>query len=256
MTKLKVMSYNIRYNNPQDGINAWPNRKARVTQLIKNHKPHLIGLQEVLQEQLEFLQSELSDYHYVGVARNDGKQAGEYAPIFYLKDSFELQDNATFWLSETPNQIGTIGWDASLPRIATWANFKHKATKQSFYHFNTHFDHKGQKAREKSSQLLLTQIKQKSNNQATIVTGDFNLEPNSTAYKTLSTTLKDSFTNATNHDGSSATCLEFKVGETKGVRIDYIFHTQDFKATSYQAITQNRNGYYPSDHLPIITELN
>lgn len=256
MTKLKVMSYNIRYNNPQDGINAWPNRKARVSQIVKQHKPDIMGLQEVLQEQLEYLNHELSDYHYIGVARDDGKQAGEYAPIFYLKDKFELQDSGTFWLSETPNQIGSVGWDASLPRIATWTKLKNNKTQQSFYHFNTHFDHKGQTSREKSAELLLKQINLKTNNQTTLVTGDFNLQPDSNTYQTLNKTLKDSFTNTTKHDSSSATCLEFKVGQTKGVRIDYIFHTQDFKTTSYQAINQSHNGYYPSDHLPIITELN
>ncbi len=172
-----------------------------------------------------------------------------------MKDSFELLDRGTFWLSETPEQAGSVGWDASLPRIASWGKFVHKTTAKVFFHFNTHFDHKGEKARQNSAKLILQSIDRIAENETILVTGDFNIEPTSLAYETLSASLDDSFDRAQEHDKSEATCLEFKVGESKGVRIDYIFSRGVEEIASYKTLTENEQGYYPSDHVPVLVEL-
>ena len=255
MTHLRVMSYNIRYNTPEDGGNAWPNRKDRVAQLIANYHPTIMGLQEVLANQLEDLQQSLPDYSYVGVGRDDGASKGEYAPIFYLEEELELLSQGTFWLSETPGVVGSRGWDARLPRLCTWAELQHKISTQTFYHFNTHFDHLGVVARENSATLLLKKIASIAGNQSTIVTGDFNAEPDSVPYQLLSTSLNDAFITASQRAGDAMTFLGFKVGADDGVRIDYVFCSKDIIPKTYETLTDSWQGYYPSDHLPVLVSV-
>ncbi|MCA9835526.1 MAG: endonuclease/exonuclease/phosphatase family protein [Trueperaceae bacterium] len=250
---LKVMTYNIRFNNPHDGRNAWPYRKAKVADLITAVEADIIGLQEVLQEQLEYLFHHLEGYQYVGVARDDGKKAGEYAPIFFRKDRFDLLESATFWLSETPEIAGSVGWDASLPRIASWAKLQDKTTGTNFLAMNTHFDHLGQEARAASARLLLERLKDLADADF-IITGDFNAEPPSEAYKTLSSSLQDAYLCADTQTGSELSCKGFAVAAT-GVRIDYIFCSQGFKIPVASTLDTSHDGYYPSDHVPVVAEL-
>ena len=116
---IKVISYNIRYDNPNDGINVWENRKHTISTFLNNQKPGLIGFQEVTHSQLLFLTNELSSYEFIGVGRDDGKTKGEYSPIFYNKNNFRLISQNTFWLSQTPEKV-SVGWDASMERICTY----------------------------------------------------------------------------------------------------------------------------------------
>ena len=139
---LKVISYNIRYNNLNDGINKWDNRKETVFNFLNNEYPDFIGMQEVLENQLDELLINLNDYSFIGIGREDGKNRGEFSPIFYLKDSYNLIKTSTFWLSKTPEKV-SVGWDAALERICTYGYFESKKTKRRFWVFNTHFDHLG-----------------------------------------------------------------------------------------------------------------
>ncbi len=125
---LNVMTWNIRLNTPSDGINAWPNRKDWVAEIIVKNKVDIAGFQEVLVEQLEDLKARLPEMDVYGVGRNDGKNAGEFTPIFFRKDRFELLDQSTFWLSMTPDKTASKGWDAALPRIASWVKLKDRQT--------------------------------------------------------------------------------------------------------------------------------
>src|SRR5512138_3465563 len=151
---LTVMSYNIRYDNPGDGRNAWPNRKDRLIQLIRDESPDLIGLQEALHHQLTDILNGVEGYAMVGVGRDDGKQKGEYSAILYRTSAFELRDENTFWLSETPEVPGSKSWDAAITRVVTWARFRDIKSKKVFFAFNTHFDHMGKEARRESAKLL------------------------------------------------------------------------------------------------------
>ena len=149
---LKILSYNIRYDNPDDGINKWEKRKGTIINYIKTNAPEIIGMQEVLNNQLIDLQSSLNEYKTVGVGREDGKTKGEYSPILFKTSKLKLIKSNTFWLSETPDKVSK-GWDAALERICTYALFEQINTKKQFLIFNTHFDHIGINARDRISEI-------------------------------------------------------------------------------------------------------
>ena len=177
--EIKVISYNIRYNNPNDGKDIWENRRNTIVDFVNNESPDFLGLQEVNHSQLLFLNSKLSNYSFVGVGRDDGKTKGEYSPIYYNKYLFELIKSDTFWLSSTPSKI-SIGWDASMERICTYGLFMSKANDKVIWVFNTHFDHIGDKAREQSADLIISMINKLTKPEDhIIITGDFNLSDNS-----------------------------------------------------------------------------
>ena len=153
LNEIKVISYNIRYDNPNDGVNIWDNRKSSITKFINNKTPDFAGLQEVTHPQLMYLSEFLMNYDYIGVGRDDGKIKGEYSPIFYNNSKYKVVFENTFWLSPTPNTI-SIGWDASMERICTYGLFKNIETQQKIWVYNTHFDHRGNQARKKSTDLI------------------------------------------------------------------------------------------------------
>jgi endonuclease/exonuclease/phosphatase family metal-dependent hydrolase len=256
----RVMSYNIRYDTVSDGHNQWSLRKDNVVNLIRLRVPDLFGLQEALPRQIADLNAALPAYRYYGVGDRDGKTRGEFAPIFYRADRFDLLDSGTFWLSKTPTKPGSEGWDAAATRICSWVKLRDRRTYQTFYHFNTHFDSKGRTARLESARLILTQTKVIAGfSTPTILTGDFNASPSSDAYHTFitNTQFKDSKNlSQKSHCGPDSTFSTFVVGNQMGKSIDHIFVTsQDFKILQHGTLTDSNNGFYPSDHLPVLAEI-
>ncbi len=254
---LRVMTFNIRYNNPDDGEHAWPHRKERVASVIRFHEADLVGVQEALKDQIEDLETLLPAYAWIGVGRGDGAAAGEFSPIFFRKDRFELVEQATFWLSETPEVVGSQGWDAALPRIVTWGRFRDKRTGTAFFLFNTHFDHRGAQARTESARLLLEKIDALAGDAPVIVTGDFNVVPTTEAYRVMAAGLEDArHLSVTPPHGPDETDFGFTVeaGE-EGRRIDYIFVHPDVRVQHYGVLTDHWNGHFPSDHLPVLAEV-
>ena len=212
-TALRWATFNVRYDNPQDSLNNWQYRKARVCKFIQEQKIDILGMQEVLHNQFLDLRSGLPEYDGIGVGRDDGKTAGEYAPLFYRKDKYEVLDSNTFWLAENPDSVGMMGWDAVCVRIATWAKFREKSTGKIFMAVNTHFDHIGEEARRQSALLIIKKIKEIVGERPAIVTGDFNVTDASSAYETITTNefvMKDAYKIA---------------GHVTGV--DYTFHDFD-----------------------------
>ena len=181
----KIMSYNIRYDNANDGINKWDNRKAEVYNLIERYKPAIIGIQEGLHHQITYLNSSLTHYKFIGVGRADGKLKGEFNPIFYNTSIFSVIKTKTFWLSKHSDTI-SVGWDAALKRICTYALFENNITRERFWVFNTHFDHIGVKARELSAKLILNKIESLNKDGLPVIfMGDLNSEPTSKPIKIL-----------------------------------------------------------------------
>lgn len=180
---LRVMSFNIRFNTARDSANAWPHRKDLAASMIRFHHANLAGLQEALKGQIDDLAERLPGYGWFGVGRDDGRDKGEFSAIFYRRDRFELLEESTFWLSEEPEVIGSKGWDAAITRIVTWGKLRDRSTGKVFFHFNTHFDHRGVRAREESASLLLTKIKEIAGTTPVIVTGDFNSRESSEPYR-------------------------------------------------------------------------
>ena len=253
-TPVNIGSYNIRYDNKGDGINAWPNRKENVKGLIKFHDIEIFGVQEALIGQLKDI-SELTDFTYIGKGRDDGKEAGEHSAIFYKKDRFKLLKSGDFWLSETPDKPGK-GWDATCcNRICSWGRFQDLNTKKEFYFFNVHFDHQGVEARRQSGFLMAKKIKEIAGNSSTILTGDFNSTPETEQIKTIQTILSDS-REVTKQPayGPEGTFNSFKFDAPMDKRIDYIFVSKNIDVLKYGVLTDAKEQRYPSDHQPVLIQ--
>ena len=258
---IKVMTYNIRYDEPQDKENAWPNRKKLVASMVRFHQADLVGVQEALARQLKDLEKLLPDYSWVGVGRADGKSAGEFSAVLYRRSRFKHLESSTFWLSETP-QVPSAGWDAAYPRIVTWVKLQDLQTRKIFFHFNTHFDHRGVRARNESARLLLDRIGQIARNLPAVVTGDFNFTESSDGYKLLTgknsekaSVLRDAqYLSESGHHGPTSTFNEFKA-LIPGRKIDYVFVKGSIRVLRHGVLSDTWDGRLASDHLPVLAKI-
>ena len=265
-------TFNIRLQNSGDekaGV-GWSVRRDRVADYIKKNHIEVVGMQEVLHPQLEDLLNRLPEYDYVGVGRTDGATKGEYSPIFFLKDKFEVLEKGNFWLSETPEVPGSKGWDAALERIASYAKLKDKASGKIFMAVNTHFDHVGVTARRESAKLIMRKIQQIVGDRPAVVTGDFNVSENDEAYKTMVGELTtdsekqmkgkasnrqmvrfyDAYHMTPNHTGTTYTYHDFcHIPPLKCEKIDFIFITPTIRVT-HSHIEVPNPAYIISDHNP------
>ena len=252
----KVMSLNIRYDNPNDGVNWWENRKEEVVQLIDFYHPEFLGIQEGLSNQLEFIVDKLNGYNYIGVGRDDGKQQGEFAAIIFDSTKFKLIETKTFWLSQTPDTV-SVGWDASMERISTYGAFINKNTKDSIFIFNCHFDHIGKISRKMSSELILKKINEFGLNESRlIVMGDLNCESQDEPIQVLRQELDDAVEISEKpHYGPHGTFSGFDNNLIIKKRIDYIL-TKNLRIKNYRHVDDRRkNNLYISDHLPVLVEI-
>lgn len=262
----QVMTFNIRYPNPNDGFNYWPNRKELAAGMIRFHEADIIGVQEAFRSQLEDLSGLLPGYEWYGVCRTDGavepEPDGEFSAIIYRSDRFQLVFGNTFWLSENPKEVGVKGWDAALPRIVTWAKFRDKQTRKEFFFFNTHFDHMGQQAREESARLIREQIATIAGDAPVILTGDFNAIPTEPPYRVITDPeakdhLQDAlYLSAEPHHGPMGTWTNaFQFPGVPDRRIDYIFVKNAVKVLKHANLSDSWSGRLPSDHLPVMARI-
>jgi glycerophosphoryl diester phosphodiesterase/endonuclease/exonuclease/phosphatase family metal-dependent hydrolase len=251
---VKVMTYNLRLNTANDGENAWPKRKEFLASQVEFHAPDVMGTQEGLPEQIDWLDSRLADYAYVGEGRQGG-HAGEYSALFYHRKRFKVRQSGTFWLSETPGEVSK-GWDAALPRIVTWARFAERTGDQDFLVFNTHFDHVGETARLKSVDLILTMIDSLNEDGLPfVVTGDLNLTPETAPLQKLSSALTDTYHAAAIRLGPVGTFTGFNYDKPATRRIDYIMVSPGVKVLNYATLTDAVDGRFPSDHFALVSSL-
>ena len=258
LTTINVATFNMRYDNPDDSLNNWQYRKERIAQFIKDQKVEIVGTQELLQNQVDDLKALLPEYDMVGVARDNGKDEGEYAAIFYLRDRFEALDSNNFWLCENPDSVGMKGWDAACTRIATWAKMQDKATGKIFMAVNTHFDHVGEVARRESALLIISKIKEIVGDRPAFLTGDFNVDSTSNAYETITTNefvLNDSRKVAKAVEGADYTWHDFGKlpAEERGI-IDFIFTTPSIEVLKVYIPQENADALL-SDHNPQVATL-
>lgn len=253
----QLMSYNIRYDTPADGVNAWPQRKAVVADLLRRNSPDLFGIQEALPHQISELAAALPDYAWFGVGR-DADGGGEGTPVFYRKDRFTLLQSATFWLSETPDQPSR-GWDAALNRICSYGRFEEKSSKLRLWVINCHFDHAGPTARLESARLVLSQIEKiNPDGEPLVLMGDFNAEPESAPMVLLKQHLSDSRDSSRSPPtGPSGTFSGFTVDSAVTRRIDYLFIASQgpVEVLEHAALDDANAGRYPSDHLPVLVRI-
>jgi len=258
---LRMMTYNIRFDNPADGVHAWPNRKELVASVIRFHKADIIGVQEALEYQIQDLMELLPGYDWVGVGRNEDG-GGEFSAILYRSSVVAVKAAQTFWLSESPDEPGSKSWDSSLPRIATWAHFVTSSDGRELFVLNTHFDHRGEQARLESARLLKEQVSKLANGLPVIVMGDLNATSEQPPLVLLSDTplsdgrsLRDGFFHSiVPHHGPASTWTGFtKIAADR--RIDYIFASEDLPIHYHAILTDKLEDRYPSDHLPVLVEV-
>lgn len=263
---LQVMTYNIRFDNPEDGVNRWELRKENVLALLEKYQPDVLGVQEALHHQLTDILKARPDYAIAGVGRDDGREKGEYSAILYKKEHFRLLTEDTKWLTEnTPDVPGTKGWDAALPRIFTVALLEHRQSGKELLFVNTHFDHVGRLARENSPRSITTYIRGfragaeiRTGSKETlpvVVMGDLNSAVSEPGYQLFLKPDKDLILRDSRPEGDlRGTYCTFRVGEPCRL-IDYIFHSAEWRAVNYQIIPDHDGAHYPSDHLPVLVRL-
>jgi endonuclease/exonuclease/phosphatase family metal-dependent hydrolase len=254
---IRVMTYNIRFDNPHDGDNRWELRRERLSSLIRFHQPDLLGVQEALIDQIYFLNAFLPEYDWYGVGREDGSDKGEFSPVFYRKSRFTLLDKGTFWLSPFADQPSK-GWDADIFRVCSWVKLQDTQTGKQFYHFNTHLDHLGKQARKESAALLQKRLVSVCCDTPAVLTGDFNDPPYSDFYKAITTDnlmLDAKISSMLPHYGPEGTWATFDVASGIGNQIDFIFVSPQILVLRHATLTDSQNLRYPSDHLPIIADI-
>lgn len=254
---VNVMSFNIRYDNPEDSLDNWQYRKNRVANAICFYDADILGTQEVLHNQLEDLKQRLPDYDVIGVGREDGKERGEYSALWYKKDRFSLLDSGYFWLSETPDIPGSKGWDGACERIASWAKLQDKVSGKKFFALNTHLDHVGVAARREGVSLILDRVSELSEGLPVVVTGDFNAEPESDVIRHVTDTkipghLTDAREIASIVYGPAWSFHDFgKIPYDKRPLIDYVFVRNGLKVLRYGVLAETENNAFLSDHAPV-----
>ena len=264
-----MATYNIRNDNQSDfnNGNGWVTRRDYVCQLILFHGFDIFGTQEGKYNQLEDMKERLPGYDYIGVGRDDGKQGGEYAAIFYRTDMFEVLDHGDFWLSPITDRPN-VGWDAALPRICTWGKFRMKDSGFTFIYYNLHMDHIGVQARSESAKLILKRVTENPEKLPAMLSGDFNIDQNNESFKLIDNSgiMSDSYRIADYKYITNGTYNAFSpASPTQADRIDHIFLTKDFHVNKYGVLT---DVYYsestdaegnktqiarcPSDHFPVM----
>ena len=251
---LNVMTFNIRYGS-KDGINDWKYRKKMATDVFKNYDIDIAGLQEVTDFQTPDLKKTLTNYEFFGA--NNG--TGSYNPIIYKKNKFKLLDSGDFWLSNNPEVVGSIGWDAKFPRNVTWGKFKCNENGKEFYFFNTHFDHVGTIAKRESSKLLMSKLPNIAGNVPTILTGDFNFTKDDSYYNLIVDTSNKLNVKDTKNDSKVPyTGVESSFngfGKPQMVIIDFIFVTKNITTEKYDILRIREGDVYISDHYPVFSIL-
>ena len=256
------MTFNIRYNNPGDGPNAWPHRSDMVADLIRANAD-VAGLQEAQLDQIQDLEKRLPEFAWFGVGRNDGKQGGEFCPIFYRRDRFDVLSKETHWLSETPDVPGSKGWDTAITRLVTIMRFRDRQSRAEFYMLNTHLDHIGKLARENGAKLIKKYLGELDAQLPAVVTGDFNSLPKSQPYQNMITTdqqhpasnLVDSRTIAQQPPvGPDSTWDGFREVAPER-RIDFIFVRPGMIVRQHRTLDKRVDGRFPSDHLPVVADV-
>jgi len=254
-TSFNAATYNLRYNTPADGPDAWPARREAVKALLRYHEVDLLATQEGLIDQIEDLAT-MPGFAWVGVGRDDGRRAGEHSAIFYRTARFELLAQGTFWLSETPDTPG-MGWDARCcKRIASWARLRERASGRVLLVMSAHFDHEGTVARRESAHLVVRRLQALAGEEPALLMGDLNSRPVDEPYRIITRTLRDArAVSQTPPYGPEGTFNGFKLDAALVDRIDYIFVTPAWRVLRYAALTDTSQGRFPSDHLPVVVRL-
>jgi endonuclease/exonuclease/phosphatase family metal-dependent hydrolase len=247
---LKFLTYNIRYGTANDGANSWPARRDLVAELIRSHNPDILALQEGLAFQIDELESVLAPYTQIGEHR-DGGRKGEFSGLFIRQDRIKILDSGSFWLSPTPDEVGSRGWDAALPRTAAWADVETLNGESRFRVYGTHFDHRGAQARLESARLIRQHSPQGT---PVVVMGDLNAEEDSPPLREF---LDNGFRSAYSQMNPRSVRGTFSgfSDATGGRRIDHILYAGGMRPLTSEVRGQAVNGIWPSDHFAVSSRM-
>ncbi len=276
-SELKVMTFNVRYDNPRDGDHSWDARKEAVIRLVKDENPDAFGIQEGLIHQVNYIKENFRDYHLVGAGRDDGREAGEHVAIFCRESSFQIEASGTFWLSDTPRVPGSNTWHTSCRRICTWVlaglaygtrTVHVEQARTPVLLMNTHLDNASLKAREKGASLIIDQMHELYPSGPCILMGDLNTRRiNEKTARIIiqgkagtKLTMAGRSSTGSNRKGNAGfTWHDFRGLDATRFHprgfYDYIFYTSAFREVGHEIITRKVGGIYPSDHFPVVARL-
>ena len=262
-----VLTFNIRFGTAKDGVNSWVARRGMLFDVMRQADADLVGLQEALDFQIDEIVAAVPGYGVVGVGRDDGRRAGEYAAILFRAARFRVSDAGTFWFSDTPAVPGSKWWGNNVTRICTWARFV-DASGLTFWHYNVHLDHESQPSRERSTALLRQRIDARASaHEPVIVTGDFNVGESNAALIPLlgarnlgdagapGAPFVDTFRIRHRQDRDVGTFTGFTFGKIDGDKIDYVLVQPGIEVLSSGILHNSRDGRYPSDHFPVVARV-
>ena len=250
---LRVMTFNVRTGMANDGLNDWNHRRDIMVDTIREQHPDVLGTQELNKFQGDYIVGKLSQYVWFGIGRR-GDDGDEHMGVFYRSDRLRVIDSGNYWLSDTPDNPGSITWGNPYPRMVTWALFERKADGRRFYYCNTHFPYRDEDelARTRSAEEVLMPLNALPADMPIVVTGDFNSSPDKPDHAVLTSLLDDAWSSAIHHEGPEKTFHNFTGVADR--RIDWILY-RGFRALTAKTVTTQQRGRYPSDHFPVFAEL-
>lgn len=260
---VRVMSYNVRVGTAPDGVNAWDKRKAFLAATIRAFHPDLLGTQETLGFQRDYLADQLPGYAHLGVGRDDGKEAGEMMALYYRSDRFEELASGNFWLSPTPDKPGSKGWDAAFPRMVTWVKLRDRLEPDAapILFLDTHLDYKGPVARIESISLIRQRLALLAAGCVVVLTGDFNSGEDDAPYRSLfgagaDPQLRDSYRIAhPRRQAHEGTFTGFAADARDSARIDWIAVSTQWRVLAAHIDRAEHDGRTPSDHFAVTAVL-
>ena len=256
---IRLATYNVRCPVDKEP-NDWPHRLPRLLALMEKHRFGIVGLQEATKGQIDDICSD--GWNYVGQGRDDGKERGEYSCIVYRPERFEVEDSGTFWLSETPDVPGSRSWGTACTRICAWGYFRDRQTDSFFTHFNTHLDHRSKEAQLNGMKLILERIKVIAPEGAVILSGDFNVFPDSPVIALVDAIMHNVWdisltpVEGPNYTYNAFTYRENEPTPTHPQPIDYIYVNSSVRVQGVRVLDDSEHGLYPSDHFPVLACLN
>ncbi|MCW5942285.1 MAG: endonuclease/exonuclease/phosphatase family protein [Fimbriimonadaceae bacterium] len=257
----QVMSYNIRFATADDGENRWERRRATALAMLGERAPHIVGLQEALRSQLDEIRQALPWYVEVGVGRDDGLTKGEYSALLVDARRFAVASSGTFWLSDTPEKVGSVTWGNRITRVCTWARLIETRVGRGFWVFNVHLDHESQNARERSVRLVLARIRGRGNGEPFLFLGDFNAGEQNPAYREavaaedgVGFPMRDPFREVHPSRRDVLTFHGFQGGRD-GEKIDHILASSEWEVLDADILRPAKEGAYVSDHYPVWAKL-
>ena len=253
---LRVGTFNVRWPNPDDGAHQWDKRKARLLDFLRSWGPDVLGLQEPLRGPLAEIQAALPDYDLAAVGREDGREGGEFCPIFFRRERLEQRNTGTFWFSETPEVPGSKGWGSWHPRICTWVHLQERSSEEAFFVYNLHWDNEKQEARDNSARMLREMIPRRPVPDPVIVMGDFNAEAHDSALRALAAADSPVPTSAlvAVTPEPSGTFHGF-TGQATGTPIDHILVSPEWRVDDAQILVGDGQTPFLSDHFPVSATL-